>query len=155
MRVARAVIGLASLLFAAGLCAQSAPVNPAEKALERAEKSSPHDCAKACFESAHQLIELANKQYGDGNVDQGHKLISEATEAARRGTESSIKTHKHQKNAEIGLRKMAKRLHDIGDSLSLEDRPPAYAAEKVFDKLRDDMLTAMFGTPKKSLEDKK
>ena len=36
-----------------------------------------------------------------------------------------------------------------------EQRPPVFDAEKVLQKLRDDMLTAMFGTPKKSLEEKR
>jgi hypothetical protein len=150
-----ALIGVASLMLSGTVCAQTSQPDPVTRARERAENSSPQDCAKACFESAHQLIESANQQYTAGNEDQGRKLIDDAVSAARRGTESSIKTHKNQKNAEIALRKMAKRMHDIGNSLSLDDRPPAYEAEKVLDKLRDEMLAAMFGTPKKSLGDKR
>ena len=149
-----ALIGLASLLVAS-VCAQTAQPDAAARARERAEKSSPQECAKACFESAHQLIELANQQYTEGNEKKGQSLIDDAVKAARRGTESSVKTHKNQKNAEISLRKMAKRMHDIGDSLALDDRPPVYEASKAVDKLRDELLVAMFGTPKKSLEEKK
>ena len=126
-----------------------------DKTRERAENAKPSDCAKVCFEAAKQLIEASNQLYEGGDVAQGLKLMNDAVGYAKRGTEASIQSRKNQKNAEIALRKMAKRVHEVGQSLALDDRPPVFKAEEQMDALRDQMLATLFGNPKKSLEDKK
>lgn len=145
------IIACSLFLLSVSLCAQE----DLAKAREKADHASPSDCAKSCFEAARQLVDASNKEYGDGNVEQGLKLMNDALVYARRGTEASIKTHKNQKNAEIALRKMAKRVHDVSDSLALDDRPPVMEDQKLLERLRDDMLAAMFGSPKKSLGEAK
>lgn len=145
------IVAFVSLMLAANVCAQDS----VEKMRERAAAAKPADCAKVCFEAARQLIEASNLVYSGGDVKQGLKLMNDAVAYAKRGTQASIETRKHQKGAEIALRKMAKRMHDVGQSLALDDRPPVFEDEKVLQDLRDEMLAAIFGTPKKSLEEKK
>jgi hypothetical protein len=139
------------LLLVSSVCAQS----PVEKTREKAEKSSTSDCAKVCFEAARQLIEASNQLYNGGDAEGGLKLMNDAVRYAKRGTDSSIESRKNEKNAEIALRKMAKRMHEVGQSLALDDRPPVFKAEDSMNDLRDQMLSALFGNPKKSLEEKK
>ncbi len=150
----------AMLLLPIVLLGQTKPapaptVDPSLKYREKADHANDKDCAKDCFDAAAHVAEAANKAFTDGNVELGHKWMHDAVEYARKGTEASIKTRKHQKHAEISLRKLSKRIHDIGDTLSVDDRPPIYQDSKTVDGLRDEMLKAMFGTPKKSLEDDK
>jgi hypothetical protein len=139
------------LVLVTSVCAQSS----VDKTRERAEKANKSDCAKVCFEAARQLIEAANQLYDGGDVEGGLKLMNDAVSYAKRGTEASIQSRKHEKNAEIALRKMAKRMHDVGQSLALDDRPPVFKAEEAMNELRDQMLAALFGNPKRSLEEKK
>jgi len=101
------------------------------------------------------LIEASNQLYNGGDADGGLKLMNDAVRYAKRGTEASIQSRKNEKNAEIALRKMAKRMHDVGQSLALDDRAPVFKAEDSVNDLRDQMLAALFGNPKKSLEEKK
>ena len=149
MKRASLIVAVGCIMLAASVCAQDS----VEKTKERASTAKPADCAKVCFEAARQLIEASNQLYSGGDVQQGLKLMNDAVTYAKRGTQASIETRKHQKAAEIALRKMAKRMHEVGQSLSLDDRPPVFEDEKALQDLRDQMLAAMFGVPKKSLED--
>jgi hypothetical protein len=146
------MIAMCCLLLSSNALAQNSTV---DKTRERAEKAKPSDCAKVCFEAAKQLIEASNQLYEGGDAVGGLKLMNDAVAYAKRGTEASIESRKNEKNAEISLRKMAKRMHEIGQSLALEDRAPVFANEKALDDMRDQMLAALFGTPKTSLEEKK
>ncbi len=155
------LISCVVLLVPLSLTAQQAkpPVSvandPAHALRERADRASTSDCAKVCFEAAAHIAEASNEAFTVGNVELGQKWMKDAVEYARKGTKASVQTHKNQKGAEISLRRLSKRIHDIGDSLSLEDRPPVYQEAKTVDGLRDECLTSMFGTPKKTLEEKK
>jgi hypothetical protein len=143
------------VIIACCLVSVTSAQSSVDKTRERAEKANTSDCAKVCFEAARQLIEAANQLYDGGDVEGGLKLMNDAVRYAKRGTEASIQSKKHEKNAEIALRKMAKRMHDVGQSLALDDRPPVFKAEEAMNDLRDQMLAALFGNPKKSLEEKK
>ena len=148
------ILGL--VIAATTLLAQappSVPPDPAAGARAKADRGSKQDCTRSCFEASSEIVEAANGQFSQGNVELGQKWMKDAIEYARKGTQAAIDTRKHQKEAEITLRKLSKRIHDIGDSLALDDRPPVYEESKAIDTLRDEMLTAMFGTPKKTLED--
>lgn len=144
-------VAFSCLLLTANVCAQ----NSVEKTEERATNAKPSDCAKVCFEAAKQLIEASNQVYNGGDVAGGLKLMNDAVQYAKRGTEASIESRKNQKNAEIALRKMAKRVHEVGQSLALEDRAPVFADEQQLQDMRDKMLAALFGNPKSSFEEKK
>ena len=144
-------IAFTCLLLSVNVCAQS----PVDKAKERAERAKPSDCAKVCFEAARQLVEAANQVYSGGDTAGGLKLMNDAVGYAKRGTEASIESRKNQNNAEIALRKLSKRVHEVGQSLALEDRTPVFADQKVIEDLRDQMLAALFGNPKTSFEEKK
>jgi hypothetical protein len=144
-------IAFSCLMLTASVCAQ----NSIEKTKERAEKAKPSDCAKVCFEAARQLVEASNQVYDGGDTSGGLKLMHDAVRYAKRGTEASIQSRKNQKNAEIALRKLSKRMHEVGQSLALEDRTPVFDDERAVEDLRDQMLAALFGNPKTSFEEKK
>ncbi len=131
-----------------------APMDPTYLIRGRADRASKKECAKVCLEAAAQIAEASDQQFTAGNVVIGQQWIKDAVAYAQKATAASLETHKNQKKAEIELRKLSKRMHDIGDTLAIEDRQPVYDASKTVDGLRDQMLTALFGTPKKSLEEK-
>ena len=151
MKTRRLMIVMCFVTLATCLSAQST----VEKTRERAENAKPSDCAKVCFEAAKQLIEASNQLYSGGDAEQGLKLMNDALRYAKRGTDAAIQSRKNEKNAEITLRKMAKRIHEVGESLALDDRAPVFKVEDQMDDLRDKMLATLFGNPKKSLEGKK
>lgn len=117
-----------------------------------ADAAKPSDCPKACMAYAKAAVELSNTAFEEGRVDEGHRLMVEAADYAKRAAVTSNDTRKHQKRTEIDLRKLSNRMRDIKNTLNFDDRAPI---EKLMDSIelaRDEVLLGMFGHPKKSLE---
>ncbi len=63
------------------------------------------------------------------------------TELAR---DYSIQSHKHQKQTEIAVRGMARKLTDLMHSLPNDEQAPLHDAINRLQRVRDDLLLAMF-----------
>jgi len=111
----------------------------------KADTSGGAACAHFSLLYAQQLVEASDKLYTDGNVDEAVKLVHRAGDYAERGTECALLVHRRQKDTEIDLREMARRLGDIERSLTSDDRPPLEQEIARADKLRDKLLDQMFG----------
>ncbi len=120
----------------------------------RADSAPPAECAHICIEVARKLIHETGQQYSKGETEAAHKTMADAIHYAELGTRASVQTHRHLKNNEISIRQFARRLSDIGRTLSYDDRTAVDEQIVKLEKLRDLLLDAMFGTPKKSMERK-
>jgi hypothetical protein len=109
-----------------------------------ADAANGERCADYCLQTANALVEHANQLFTDGNPDQGHAEIKIAVQYARRATDGSIQARKREKKTEIALRKLAKRLTDINQTLALDDRPEVSEAIKNVEKMRTDLLMNLF-----------
>jgi ribosome recycling factor len=56
----------------------------------------------------------------------------------------SIQSHKYQKQAEIAVRSMTRKLNDLLHTLGHDDQVPVRDAINRLQRVRDDLLTAMF-----------
>jgi exonuclease VII small subunit len=111
----------------------------------RADSAHGGDAVKPCLEYAHAQLEAANKLFNDGDADQGQANIREVVSYARKGAEAASSSGKHLKDAEIKLRKLADRMHDIGETLAFEDRQPVRQAVEELQKIRSDLIVRMWG----------
>ncbi|HEY5174907.1 MAG TPA: hypothetical protein VII95_05005 [Terriglobales bacterium] len=116
---------------------------PALKA--RADAARGGEQAKLCLEYAHRVLEDTNALYIDGDVDKAQHEVGEVVEYAHKAADAASSSGKHLKQTEIDLRKLAKRMHDIAETLSVEDRPPLQKAVEDIEQIRSDLLTRMFG----------
>src|SRR5580658_4921946 len=89
----------------------------------RADAAHGADQAKLCLEYARVELENSNALFTDGQVDKGQAAIGEVVDYSRKGAEAASASGKQLKETEIKLRKLAARMHDIGQSLAFEDRP--------------------------------
>jgi len=97
------------------------------------------------LEHAHQELEAANKLYTDGDVEKAEGAMAEVMTYARRAAEAATTTNKRLKQTEIELRKLEHRMHDIGQSLNVDDRPPVEKSVQELEQLRAGLLAKMFG----------
>lgn len=111
----------------------------------RADAAHGGDAVKPCLEYAHAQLEAANKLFNDGDADQGQADIREVVSYARKGADAAASSGKHLKDAEIKLRKLADRMHDIGETLAFEDRQPVRDAVEELQKIRSDLMVRMWG----------
>lgn len=116
----------------------------------KADAAHGGDQAKLCLEYAQGELEHANDLFTKGDVDEAQSAVTAVMEYARKGTNAATSSGKRLKQTEIELRKLQKRMKDIGDSLNIDDRPPVTASVKEIEQLRSDLANAMFGSKDKS-----
>jgi hypothetical protein len=132
------------MFFAVGLCAQ-APSPPASNLKDRADAAQGTERVSLSLEYAHRQLEEANRLYTDGDVEKGEAAIQEVFTYAQRATVTATSTNKKLKQTEIDLRKLEHRMHDIGQSLNVDDRPPVEKTVQQLEDLRANLLAKMFG----------
>jgi len=122
----------------------------ADRLKASAEASTGEACTEVCLEAAQKLTELSNQNFTDGHVDIAQGFMRDAGRYAEKAGNESINSHKRQKKTEIGLRKLTKRMKDIEETLNFEDRPPVEQIVKSIESVRENLLSSMFGNPKKT-----
>ncbi len=123
----------------------------ADRLKAAADATDGERCTELCVDAARQLAELSNDYFTIGNVKDAHAAMADAGRLAEKAGNASVTSKKRRKQTEIALRKVEKRISDIGQTLNFEDRPPIDAIVKRIDKVRSDILMSMFDMPKKEL----
>ncbi len=117
----------------------------AEHLKARANAAHGGDQAKLCLEYARMELEDSNALFTDGQVDKGQAAIGEVVNYASKGADAAAASGKQLKETEIKLRKLAERMHDIGESLAFEDRPLVKQAVDELEQIRSDLMVKMWG----------
>ncbi len=111
----------------------------------RADSASGGEQAKLCLEYAHRQLSDADNQFNQGDLEKGQADIREVVDYAHKAANAASASGKHLKETEIDLRKLAKRMHDIGESLAFEDRDPVRKAVDEIEQIRSDLMVRMWG----------
>lgn len=111
----------------------------------KADAAHGGEQAKLCLEYARLQLETANSLFADGQVDKAQAEIREVVDYSRKGAEAATSSGKQLKETEIRLRKLVERMHDIGESLAFEDRPPVHQAQDDIEQIRSDLMVKMWG----------
>jgi outer membrane protein TolC len=149
----RKVFPVIACLLLYSLVAQGRPDEPSDLKT-RADAAQGADRAKLSLEYARQQLELANKLYEAGDVAKAEVAIGEVRTYSQQATEAATTANKKLKRTEIDLRKLEHRMRDIGQSLSIDDRPPVEKTVQQLEELRAQLLAKMFG-PKAEPKDNK
>lgn len=111
----------------------------------RADGAKGGDQAKLCIEYAEAELEQANDLFTKGDVDQAQAAVVDVMNYVRKGADAASSSGKRLKQTEIELRKLEKRMRDIGESLNLDDRPPVLKSVDEIEQVRANLLAKMFG----------
>ena len=111
----------------------------------KADAARGGEQAKLCLEYARQELERAASLYNEGQFDQAKAEIEQVVAYAHKGEDAATASGKQLTQTEIKLRKLAERMHDIGNSLDFEDRGPMKQAIGQIEQLRSDLLLKMWG----------
>jgi hypothetical protein len=111
----------------------------------RADAAHGGEQAKLCLEYAHRVLEDANALFTSGDVDKAQSEVTEVIAYGRKAADAASTSGKHLKQTEIDLRKLSKHLHDIAETLAVEDRPPLLKGVDDLEQIRSDLLARMFG----------
>jgi soluble cytochrome b562 len=110
----------------------------------RVSAVSDSDKVHLCVQIAEKQLDTADKLYTAGQVDQAQPALTDVVAFSELARDYSIQSRKHQKQTEISVRAMTRKLTDILHLLGHEDQAPVRDAISHLEKVRDDLLTSMF-----------
>jgi hypothetical protein len=119
-----------------------------DQLIARADSARLEDRPALYLEIARQKAETADHLYQAGNAEAGNAALQEVLTFSRKATQSSIESGKRLKNTEIGLRKMVEKFRDLKRSVAFEDQAPIQQTMDELEKMRTELLSAMFGKKK-------
>ena len=125
---------------------QSATV---EELKARLTSARAGDRIQLCIEIAEQQLEAADKFYLTDETEKARTALDDVASFAEQARDSSIQFHKRQKQTEIAVRKMVRKLFDIRRAVNHEEQAPVQAAIDRLQRVRDDLLAAMFPKERK------
>lgn len=126
--------------------ANAAPTAPATLADLKAKLSAASDGAKPhlCVQIAEMQLTEADKLYAGAEDEKARETLTDVVTYSEMARDYAIQSHKYQKQTEIAVRGMTRKLTEVMHSLSHDDQAPVLDAVKRLQRVRDDLLTAMF-----------
>jgi hypothetical protein len=139
------------ILLAAGLAAAitaSAGLPAADLTVDQLKAKLPTasagDKAHLCIQIAELQLGEADKLYATSSSEDAQPALTDVVSFSEQARDYSIQSHKNQKQIEIAVRGMARRLTDLMHSLPHNEQAPVQEAIKKLQRVRDDLLFAMF-----------
>jgi len=151
-RVSVLMLLVAASLAAFAFTAVALPAVTGKESLDqliaRAESARPEDRPALYLDIVRQKAEAADKLYNAGDAEAGNTALHDVVIFSKKATDASIDTGKKLKNTEIALRKMTEKFRDIKHTVAFEDQAPIQQTIDELEKMRTDLLSAMFGKKK-------
>lgn len=134
--------GVASI---AVLVAWAVAVEPTVDELKaRVESASPGDRPRLCVQIARRQLTETSKLYAATEDEKAQIDLVDVVKYSAMARDYAIQSHKYQKQTEIAVREMTRKLTEIMHTLGHDDQGPVGDAIKSLEHVRDDLLAAMF-----------
>ncbi len=133
-------------LIAASLAARGASnSNPTVEQLKsKVASTDVRDRPHLCVEIAQKQLAEADKFYAASEFEKGEAALTDVVAYAELARDYAVQTHRYQKQAEIATRNMTRKLNDLLHSLGGPDQAPVRDTINRLQRVRDDLLAAMF-----------
>jgi len=141
------------VLLLTGICI--AQPDPVAELQHRADGAKGVDCSRLSIQVARQSLEMANRQFGTGEVKAAHTEVDRSLRYATRAVDCTLQARKGDKAAEIDLRRLIRRMKDILQTLDSEDHPHVAQSLTELEEQRDRLLRSIFGSAAEHSGEKK
>ncbi len=111
---------------------------------DRLAGASIADRPALCIEIAERQEEEANRLYAADDVEKAEAALVDVTAFSELARDYAIQSHRREKQSEIAVRKMARRLGNLKNSVAHDEQKQIQDAIDRLERVRDDLLTAMF-----------
>lgn len=115
-----------------------------EELKARVSAANVGDKAKICLEIAEKQLTETDKEYTADNIEKAQTSLVDVVAYSELARDYSIQSHKHQKQTEIAMRSMTRKLNDLLHVVVREEQGPLKDAISHLERVRDDLLVAMF-----------
>jgi len=132
------------LMLLAGTVASARTEPTLEELKARVSSANVSEKAKICLEIAEMQLNAADKLYTADDMEKAQASLTDVVAFSELARDYSIQSHKHQKQTEIAIRSMTRKLNDLAHVVSRDEQPPLKDAIQHLERVRDDLLAAMF-----------
>jgi len=110
----------------------------------RISSTSIKDRPHLCVEIARRQLEATDKFYASSDFQNAQTSLTDVVAYSELARDYAIQGHHYQKQAEIAMREMTRRLNTILHTLGQADQGPVKTALGKLQNARDDLLSSMF-----------
>jgi hypothetical protein len=140
-------IAAAGVVFST-LAASSALARRPEPTIEELKatvaSASVSDRPPLCVHISERQLDAADRFYVAGDSEKAQAALTDVVAYAELSRDYSIQSHKHEKQTEIAIRKMVRKLADLEHTISHDDQQQVQIAVERLQHIRDELLVAMF-----------
>jgi len=115
-----------------------------EELKARLASSAIGDRPRLCVEIAQKQLDAADKLYAGDDIEKAQTTLTEVSAYSEMARDYAIQSHKYEKQTEIAVRAMTRKLNDLLHSLGREDQAAVKEVLTRLQRVRDDLLGAMF-----------
>ncbi len=137
-------VAVLAVLMAVACALRFAKELTLEELKERVAGASIAERPALCIEIAERQVEAASRLYGADDVDKAQAALGDVASFSELARDYAIQSHKREKQSEIAVRKMARKLDNLKHSVSRDDQIKIQETIDRLERVRDDLLTAMF-----------
>jgi hypothetical protein len=137
--VAAIVLGMGGTLFALN---RDRPTLEELKA--RVGAASVADRPPLCLHVAEEQLKNAADFYSAGESEKAQAALADVAAYAQLDRDYAIQSHKHEKQSEIAIRKMVRKLSDMKHTVTRDEQAQLQTTIEQLEKVRDDLLASMF-----------
>jgi hypothetical protein len=141
-RVVTAGVVLSALFVPSALVGTEEPT--IEEMKERIANASIADRPPLCLQVSERQLGAAGRFYDLGDSQQAKAALTDVVAFSELARDYAIQSHKHDKQSEIAIRKMIRKLTDLKHKISHEDQDQVQNTMDRLQRIRDDLLVAMF-----------
>ncbi len=110
----------------------------------RVANASVGDRPALCIHISERQLGDADRLYIAGDSEKARAALADVVAYSELARDYAIQSHKHEKQSEIAIRKMVRKLSDMNHAVSHEDQAQIQDAIDRLQKIRGDLLLAMF-----------
>jgi hypothetical protein len=115
-----------------------------EELKERVANARIPERPALCIEISERQLDAADKLYVAGDVDKGQAALVDVAVFSELARDYAIQSRKHEKQSEIAIRKMTRKLASLKHTVARDDQKPIQDIMDRLERVRDDLLKAMF-----------
>jgi hypothetical protein len=141
-RIPTAALLLSMLVVPSALVADGKP--SIEELKDRAAKASIVDRPPLCMRVSERQLDAADRFYVTGDDEKAQAALVDVAAFAELARDAAVQSHKHEKQSEIAVRKMTRKLADLKHTVAHDDQKQIQDTIDRLERVRDDLLAAMF-----------
>lgn len=138
-------MAILSLLIVTGQAAAIPRDEPTVETLKaRISSANVGDKPQLCLQVAQLQLTESDKFYTAGDIEKAQAALTDVVAYSELARDYSIQSHKHQKQSEIAVREMTRKLTEILHTLGQQDQAAVKDTVVRLNRVRDDLLASMF-----------